>query len=753
MKKMLSLLLLVFLTIAIVPWTGRTQDLPTDSLALVALYNDCNGTGWDGFDAWLTEPISTWEDVTVLWVKNEAGTDSTQRVTHVGFKNMTLTGTLPTELGNLTEMSGKIEMHRQPGLTGEFPASIWNWTKIERLQIKWCGFSSIDTNGLAGMVNLYEFNTQGTPFEGEIYVGIFELPLMRDVYLEDGMWTSLPADLPIPTPTPLRRFYINGNDFEDLPDLTGMVWASGAKIKIRNNYLTFEDIEPNMWIADVDTVSAFEYSPQETIGDDMFVYADAGSPVTLESTIGGSATSVFSWIKGADEIVGDTVDLSIMSFDPATQSGHYFCLAQDPSVPGLDIMSGMKMLYENELAQDSLALVALYNDCNGTGWGEGFPSWLSDTLDNWEDVTVSWVKNEAGTDSSRRVIHVNFKNMILTGTLPGELGNLTEMSGKIELHNQEGLTGEFPAFIWNWVKVERMQIKFCGFSSIDVTGLDKMVNLYEFNTQDTPFEGEIPVEIFELPLMRDVYLENGAWTSLPADLPIPTPTPLRRFYINGNDFTAIPDLTGMVWASGAKIKIYSNALTFEDIEPNMWIADVDSIDAFSYSPQALLTEKDTITVEVGDSISMSVTCGGSQNIYTWIKDSVVVDGADTDSLLIVSAAVEDAGIYQCIVQNPLVPGLDIVSDTITVVVKVPEGIYDQTKGFRVNGNPVDNLLSIDSDNMVEQVIIMDLTGKMVRNEIVNTNTIRMEVSELRHGIYLVTMKSASSAKVLKIVKR
>ncbi len=130
-----------------------------------------------------------------------------------------------------------------------------------------------------------------------------------------------------------------------------------------------------------------------------------------------------------------------------------------------------------------------------------------------------------------------------------------------------------------------------------------------------------------------------------------------------------------------------------------------------------------------------------------------MDGADTDSLLIVSAAVEDAGIYQCIVQNPLVPGLDIVSDTITVVVKVPEGIYDQTKGFRVNGNPVDNLLSIDSDNMVEQVIIMDLTGKMVRNEIVNTNTIRMEVSELNKGVYFVTLRSASQDQVVKIIKQ
>jgi len=308
---------------------------------------------------------------------------------------------------------------------------------------------------------------------------------MRDVYLEDGMWTSLPADLPIPTETPLRRFYLNGNQFTDLPDFTGMVWADGAKIKIRNNYLTFEDIEPNMWIADVDTVSAFEYSPQEMIGEDMYVFAESGSAVTMESKIGGGDATVYTWVMGVDNVVGDMMDYTIDAYDPATQSGTYYCLGQNANVPGLDIMTGKKMLWESDVAQDSLALVALYNDCNGAGWGDDYANWTTDSVNNWTGVTVE----EIG--GARRVTSVAFKNMTLTGTLPAELGNMTEMAGKIELIDQVGLTGEFPAFIWNWTKVERLQIKFCGFTSIDVTGIEAMVNLYEFNTQATPFEGEL----------------------------------------------------------------------------------------------------------------------------------------------------------------------------------------------------------------------------------------------------------------------
>ena len=80
--------------------TVRANDLQTDSLALVDLYNNNGGVNWSGFDTWLNGPISTWEGVTV--------DAELQRVTHVAFKNIDLVGTLPASLGNMTEMSGKI---------------------------------------------------------------------------------------------------------------------------------------------------------------------------------------------------------------------------------------------------------------------------------------------------------------------------------------------------------------------------------------------------------------------------------------------------------------------------------------------------------------------------------------------------------------------------------------------------------------------------------------------------------------------
>ena len=210
----------------------------------------------------------------------------------------------------------------------------------------------------------------------------------------------------------------------------------------------------------------------------------------------------------------------------------------------------------------------------------------------------------------------------------------------------------------------------------------------------------------------------------------------------------------MVWAEGAKIKIRDNHLTFEDIIPNMWIADDAEVDGFEYSPQGLLTEKDTLTLVEGDPLELTVTAGGTGNIYTWLKDGEVVTGADSDTLYIASTLKEDSGEYQCLVQNALVPGLDLMSDTFSVVVNYPVNTDVVDKSFlRINGNPVTDILSIDSDKIIETVSIYDISGRLSRKVEVNSKTIRVNVQDLYDGIYLVKLNANSSDAVIRIVKK
>ena len=81
------------------------------------------------------------------------------------------------------------------------------------------------------------------------------------------------------------------------------------------------------------------------------------------------------------------------------------------------------------------------------------------------------------------------------------------------------------------------------------------------------------------------------------------------------------------------------------------------------------------------------------------------------------------------------------------------GMDEDEVAFRVNGNPVSHLLSIDAGQVMDHVVISDITGKIVRDEMIQTRHLRMEVGDLREGVYFVRLRSGAEEHVLKILKK
>ena len=705
--------------------------LEQDSLALVDLYNNCGGTEWTGFNTWLNGPINTWEAVTV--------DSATQRVTNVVFKDMDLVGQLPESLGNMDKMSGKIEI-RSEGLTGELPAFLWKWTDVERFQVKFCGYTSMDVTGMENMVNLTEFNSENTPIGGMAPGILFTLPAMDKLYLHDSEFDALPPEFT--QMSGFTRLYINGDNLTDLPDMSSVTWGDGAKVRVHNNHFTFEDLEYNMPLTMDTSVAEFRYSPQADVGVDSYLYPEVGSAVKLAADVGGSA-NVYNWIKGEDDAVGMEDTLTLESFDPSTQSGKYFAVVQSTLVPSLDIFTKPTRLFASVQDQDSLALVDLYNQCNGENW-EGFDTWLNGPLSTWEQVTVD--------SASQRVTNVVFKDMNLTGTLPESLADINKMGGKIEFRDDSLLTGTLPAFLWKWTDVERFQVKFAGYNAIDVTGLDSMINLTEFNTEGTPIEGTIPGVIFTLPLVDKLYFHDSEFDQLPDE--VTQAVGLERLYVNGDNLTSLPDMSGMVWGPGAKIRFHNNMLTFEDLEPQMVITEDTLVEELRYSPQANVGMASTQDLEIGDTLVLSVEVGGSANQYTWIKgvDEVVgnemIYGSD-------SVTVEHAGSYQLLVQNALVPGLDIFSEIFEVTIGGITSVLDPAYfgDIKVFGNPVENNLRIQTDKNIDEVLMFNPVGQQVHRETIRSNSLDIYMTDLRPGMYLVVLRSGAKLHTLKVIKK
>lgn len=94
--------------------------LKEDSLALVAFHNGMNGsTGWE-----LTKPVSKWKGILVI----------NQRVVKIEFysSNDLLTGNIPSEIGNLTELKS---LNISGFFSGTLPTSISKLTNLETLII------------------------------------------------------------------------------------------------------------------------------------------------------------------------------------------------------------------------------------------------------------------------------------------------------------------------------------------------------------------------------------------------------------------------------------------------------------------------------------------------------------------------------------------------------------------------------------------------------------------------------------------
>ena len=100
-------------------------DAASDRAALVALYNATGGANWGNNGNWLSNaPIGAWHGVT---------TDSDGRVTDLSLSFNQLTGEIPAELGDLTNLEGLSLFNNQ--LTGAIPAELGSLTNLERLYL------------------------------------------------------------------------------------------------------------------------------------------------------------------------------------------------------------------------------------------------------------------------------------------------------------------------------------------------------------------------------------------------------------------------------------------------------------------------------------------------------------------------------------------------------------------------------------------------------------------------------------------
>ena len=180
------------------------------------------------------------------------------------------------------------------------------------------------------------------------------------------------------------------------------------------------------------------------------------------------------------------------------------------------------------LENDWRALIAFYNATGGENWTRK-ANWSTDpTTRPTEDELNDWygVSVKAG-----RVVKLDLSGNNLSGSLPVELGNLTQLEWLVLSDNS--LQGNLLPELGNLAQLNELRLSGNSFSGGLPLELRSLSRLEQLELGRNSFSGEIPPELGELVQLQDLWLADNSFSGkLPPELG--NLTQLRRLSIGKN---------------------------------------------------------------------------------------------------------------------------------------------------------------------------------------------------------------------------
>ncbi len=177
----------------------------------------------------------------------------------------------------------------------------------------------------------------------------------------------------------------------------------------------------------------------------------------------------------------------------------------EPGATGLPLQD--RAVEAQTEAEDRAALVALYDATGGDSWTDN-TGWKSDDpLGNWYGVSAS----------GGRVTHLHLQQNNLTGMLPAELSNLSNL--RVLVLYQNTLTGNIPAELSNLSNLTHLNLFTNTLTGSIPTELGDLSNLTNLNLQENTLTGPIPTELGGLSNLKVLSLDNNDLTgAVPSEL-------------------------------------------------------------------------------------------------------------------------------------------------------------------------------------------------------------------------------------------
>lgn len=335
--------------------TETYSNNKTDSLALVALYQQNGGNNWLSHNNWLEGPLDTWENVTVekgrvvaLNLYSYSGKfgltgDLTPEIAKLTalkalrFSDNELTGSLPTNIGDMEALESLVLFDNQ--LSGSIPQSIG---KLKHLKTIWLMYNALSgelPSTLGDMTNLQDLELDYNQLSGNVPVSISNLTNLEVLSLRNNNFSGTFPSLG--SSRKLQIFTISDNQFTGLADISSN-FGNPITLWVENNYLDFADLSPYL---DMTFSNDYLYSPQNTLSDTT-IYLNSGDNFNIESKIDGAQT-YYQWYKDGNAIACNSKNLIIENLN-LSDAGVYYCQAGNNLFSNFNINSrNFKLIVDN----------------------------------------------------------------------------------------------------------------------------------------------------------------------------------------------------------------------------------------------------------------------------------------------------------------------------------------------------------------------------------------------------------------------
>ena len=271
----------------------------------------------------------------------------------------------------------------------------------------------------------------------------------------------------------------------------------------------------------------------------------------------------------------------------ALEDDHYHRPVHKLSMPQPSLPQGAQVKAHEG---DSLVLVALYNSTGGPDTWFDRTGWLQEPVPQWHGVRL---------DASGRVFSISLRGNNLKGTLPSELGQLTNLEGlSLESGYVGGryvsneLAGGIPPELGHLEKLRMLSLSGSRLDGSIPAELTQLSSLATLDLNYNRLTGEIPPEIVAMTKLTRLYLSGNDFLSADIPLELTLLPDLEVLILSSNNFTGeIPQELARLTKLRA-LHLNGNELTGE-IPPilaqlNLWELELSSNNLSGIIPPELL---------------------------------------------------------------------------------------------------------------------------------------------------------------------